>query len=176
MDRASRFTILLHLPGRHTVALIAAMPALPPRLRRSLTWDQGKEMALHAEISAALDMPVYVCDKASPWQRPSNENTNGRVSRRALRSISPAGAVVGLLSRRIFRQIPRMTLLAENLHRGGIRRARGHQSAAAVAIAQSPRHHPPPPDISTTSSEPARSIRRPDVHSRSYSSSVTGVM
>jgi hypothetical protein len=42
------------------------MSALPPELRRSLTWDQGKEMALHAEISAALGMPVYFCDKASP--------------------------------------------------------------------------------------------------------------
>ena len=92
VDRASRYTILLHLPGRHTAeavrdALIAAMSALPPRLRRSLTWDQGKEMALHAEISAALGMPVYFCDKASPWQRPSNENTNG-----LLRQYFPKGS------------------------------------------------------------------------------------
>jgi len=82
VDRASRYTILLHLPGRHTAeavrdALIAAMASLPPRLRRSLTWDQGKEMALHAEVTAALGMPVYFCEKASPWQRPSNENTSG---------------------------------------------------------------------------------------------------
>src|SRR6266516_6953134 len=73
VDRASRFTILLHLPGRHTAeavrdALIAAMASLPPGLRRSLPWDQGKEMALHAEVTAALGMPVYFCDKASPWQ------------------------------------------------------------------------------------------------------------
>jgi transposase, IS30 family len=82
VDRASRFTILLHLPGRHTAeavrdALIAAFCQIPQELRRSLTWDQGKEMALHREITAALGMPVYFCDKASPWQRPSNENTNG---------------------------------------------------------------------------------------------------
>ena len=82
VDRASRFTVLLHLPGRHTAeavrdALIAAFCQIPPELRRSLTWDQGKEMALHREITAALGMPVYFCDKASPWQRPSNENTNG---------------------------------------------------------------------------------------------------
>lgn len=82
VDRSSRFTILLHLPGRHTAeavrdALITAFCELPARLRRSLTWDQGKEMALHAEIARALGMPVYFCDKASPWQRPSNENTNG---------------------------------------------------------------------------------------------------
>jgi IS30 family transposase len=92
VDRASRYTILLHLPGRHTAeavrdALIAAMAALPPQLRQSLTWDQGKEMALHTEISAALGMPVYFCDKASPWQRPSNENTNG-----LLRQYFPKGS------------------------------------------------------------------------------------
>jgi IS30 family transposase len=92
VDRASRFTILLHLPGRHTAeavrdVLLAAMSQLPPPLRRSLTWDQGKELALHAEISAALSMPVYFCDKASPWQRPSNENTNG-----LLRQYFPKGS------------------------------------------------------------------------------------
>jgi transposase, IS30 family len=82
VERSSRFVILLHLPGRHTAeavrdAVIDAMGALPARLRRSLTWDQGSEMALHGEIAGALDMPVYFCQKASPWQRPSNENTNG---------------------------------------------------------------------------------------------------
>lgn len=92
VDRASRFTILLHLPGRHTAeavrdALIAAMSSLPPQMRRSLTWDQGKEMALHREVTAALDMPVYFCDKASPWQRPSSENTNG-----LLRQFFPKGS------------------------------------------------------------------------------------
>jgi IS30 family transposase len=82
VERTSRYTILLYLPGRHTAdairdAVIDALKDLPPQLRRSLTWDQGSEMALHAEIAAALGMPVYFCDKASPWQRPSNENTNG---------------------------------------------------------------------------------------------------
>jgi IS30 family transposase len=82
VERSSRYTILLYLPGRHTAeavrdAVIAAMGALPKHLRRSLTWDQGSEMALHAEIAEALGMPVYFCEKASPWQRPSNENTNG---------------------------------------------------------------------------------------------------
>ncbi len=82
MERSSRFTVLLHLPGRHTAeavrdALVQALAQLPPRLRRSLTWDQGSEMARHAEITQILGMPVFFCDKASPWQRPSNENTNG---------------------------------------------------------------------------------------------------
>jgi transposase, IS30 family len=83
VERTSRYVILLYLPdGRHTAeavrdALVAAMAHLPALLRRSLAWDQGKEMALHAQIARSLDMPVFFCDKASPWQRPSNENTNG---------------------------------------------------------------------------------------------------
>jgi transposase, IS30 family len=82
VERSSRYVILLHLPGRHTAnavrdAVIEAMKDLPAHLRRSLTWDQGSEMGLHAEITQALGMPVYFCEKASPWQRPSNENTNG---------------------------------------------------------------------------------------------------
>jgi transposase, IS30 family len=74
---------LLHVPGsRHTAeavadSLVAALAQLPAQLRRSLTWDQGKEMALHADISQALSMPVFFCDPHSPWQRPTNENTNG---------------------------------------------------------------------------------------------------
>ena len=83
VERLSRFTILLHLPsGRHIAedvrdALVAAMGQLPAELRRSLTWDQGSELALHAEIAQALGMPVFFCEPHSPWQRPSNENTNG---------------------------------------------------------------------------------------------------
>jgi len=92
IERSSRFTVLLHLPGRHTAdavrdALVHAMAEMPRQLRRSLTWDQGKEMALHAEITQSLDMPVFFCEKASPWQRPSNENTNG-----LLRQYFPKGS------------------------------------------------------------------------------------
>jgi IS30 family transposase len=83
VERTSRFTILLHLPGgRHTAeavrdAVIAALGPLPAQLRRSMTWDQGSELALHAEVAEALSMPVFFCDPHSPWQRPTNENTNG---------------------------------------------------------------------------------------------------
>jgi IS30 family transposase len=78
VERSSRLTVLLHLPGRHTAeavrdALVQALRQLPQR--RSLAWDQGSELALHAEIAQQLGMPVFFCEKASPWQRPSNENT-----------------------------------------------------------------------------------------------------
>jgi transposase, IS30 family len=86
VERSTRFVMLLHLP--HTAAagnraeqvrdaLIATVATLPAALRRSLTWDQGAEMSRHAEISLATDLPIYFCDPHSPWQRGSNENTNG---------------------------------------------------------------------------------------------------
>jgi IS30 family transposase len=82
VERSTRYVILLHLPDGHGAeavrdAIIAAMRELPEHLRRSLTWDQGVEMARHAEITVTADLPVYFCDPASPWQRGSNENTNG---------------------------------------------------------------------------------------------------
>ncbi len=82
VERASRFVMLARLPGDHSAetvrdALVAAMAGLPEQLRRSLAWDQGTEMALHRQIAMATGMPVYFCDPHSPWQRGSNENTNG---------------------------------------------------------------------------------------------------
>src|SRR5262245_12137468 len=82
VERNSRFTVLLHLPNGHgaeqvQTAIIAAMAKFPLQLRRSLTWDQGIEMANHVKISVATDMAIYFCDPHSPWQRATNENTNG---------------------------------------------------------------------------------------------------
>ena len=82
VERATRYVMLIHLPtGRTAEAvrdqLVATMTTLPAHLRGSLTWDQGAEMAAHRSFSVATDMPVYFCDPASPWQRGSNENTNG---------------------------------------------------------------------------------------------------
>jgi len=81
VERRSRFTILLHLSGKSaeavTAALIDVFTALPPELRQTLTWDQGTELFGHAQVTAATGVPVFFCAKASPWQRPSNENANG---------------------------------------------------------------------------------------------------
>ena len=81
VERTTGFLMLLHLPGDHTAATVAeaitaAIPQIPEVLRRSLTWDQGKEMALHTAITEATGLPIYFCDPHSPWQRGTNENTN----------------------------------------------------------------------------------------------------
>ncbi|WP_328860054.1 IS30 family transposase [Streptomyces sp. NBC_00306] len=128
VERATRYVMLLHLPGDHTAeavlgTLTATVQTLPAQLKRSLTWDQGSEMARHGEFTLATDIPVYFCDPASPWQRGSNENTNG-----LLRQYFPKGtdlsvhtpdhltAVADQLNRR-----PRKTLgwetPAERLHK-----------------------------------------------------------
>jgi IS30 family transposase len=82
VERTTRYVLLVHLPVDHTAesvrdGLINTMSTLPEHLRGSLTWDQGAEMAKHRAFSIATDMDVYFCDPASPWQRGSNENTNG---------------------------------------------------------------------------------------------------
>ena len=82
VERATRYTMLVHLPDGHTAeavrdGLITTISTLPAHLRGSLTWDQGAEMAGHKQFSMATDMTVYFCDPASPWQRGTNENTNG---------------------------------------------------------------------------------------------------
>ena len=82
VERRSRFVMLIGLPNGHTADLVADVLAakiteLPEQLRRSITWDHGKEMAQHARFSVATGVPVFFCDPRSPWQRGSNENTNG---------------------------------------------------------------------------------------------------
>lgn len=82
VERTTGFVVLLHLPGDRTAATLAdAMTVkvhdIPEILRRSLTWDQGSEMALHTKITEATGLPIYFCDPHSPWQRGTNENTNG---------------------------------------------------------------------------------------------------
>jgi IS30 family transposase len=82
VERSTRFVMLLHLPGRHGAvevreAMAAAILKLPVTLRRSVTWDQGIEMAQHREFTIDTGVGVFFCDPHSPWQRGSNENTNG---------------------------------------------------------------------------------------------------
>jgi IS30 family transposase len=82
VERTTGFVVLLHLPGDRTAATLAEamsakVPEIPEILRRSLTWDQGSEMALHTKITEATGLPIYFCDPHSPWQRGTNENTNG---------------------------------------------------------------------------------------------------
>ena len=82
VERMTGYLTLLHLPGRHDAASVAdavieQMSALPPWFARTLTWDRGTELAQHKRITAATGIAVYFADPYSPWQRGSNENTNG---------------------------------------------------------------------------------------------------
>ncbi|HEY8202446.1 MAG TPA: IS30 family transposase, partial [Actinomycetota bacterium] len=82
VERSTRNVMLLHLPGGRDARLVEramrqAISTLPAELARTITWDQGKEMAYHAEFTVATGIPVYFCDPHKPWRRGSNENTNG---------------------------------------------------------------------------------------------------
>ncbi|MGW0500501.1 IS30 family transposase [Streptomyces sp. NPDC003007] len=99
VERSTRYVMLLHLPTDHTAAsvrdaLTDAAHRLPPHLKQSLTWNQGSEMAAHRSFTVATDVPVYFCDPASPWQRGSNENTNG-----LLRQYFPKGTDLSVHNR-----------------------------------------------------------------------------
>ena len=91
VERQSRFVIIVKVADKRSdvvvAALIKAVRKLPIALRRSLTWDRGAELANHARFTVATDVQVYFCDPSSPWQRGSNENTNG-----LLRQYYPKGA------------------------------------------------------------------------------------
>ena len=96
VERTSRFTMLVKIPYDRTAERVAAllarkMETLPEFLRNSVTWDQGKEMARHAEFTVRTGLPVYFCDPHSPWQRGTNENTNG-----LLRQYFPKGTDLSL--------------------------------------------------------------------------------
>ena len=82
VERSTRYVVLLHLDGDHTAetvrdAMTAKVKTLPEHLVRSITWDQGSEMSQHARFRIDTGVDVYFCDPHSPWQRGSNENTNG---------------------------------------------------------------------------------------------------
>jgi len=107
VERSTRFVLLLHLPdGRSPVqvaeAMAKAIKTLPKELARSVTWDQGKEMAMHRTITVRTGVPIYFCDPHSPWQRGSNENTNG-----LLRQYMPKGTDLSEHSAADLRRIQR---------------------------------------------------------------------
>jgi IS30 family transposase len=82
VERATRFVMLLHLPKERTAeavrdAMTEIIQTLPEALRRSITWDQGRELSEHARFTVDTGVQIYFCDPHSPWQRGSNENTNG---------------------------------------------------------------------------------------------------
>ena len=92
VERQTRFVMLLKLENKETATVVAALKKriakLPDELKRSLTWDRGLELVAHRDFTVATDVDVYFCDPASPWQRGSNENTNG-----LLRQYFPKGKV-----------------------------------------------------------------------------------
>ncbi len=117
VERTTRFVMLVRIPydrnaDRVAYLLAEKMETLPKSMRDSVTWDQGKEMARHADFTIRTGMPVYFCDPHSPWQRGSNENTNG-----LLRQYFPKGTDLSLHSQeeldRVAAQLngrPRQTL------------------------------------------------------------------
>ena len=118
VERHSRFTMLVKLPRKDTTTVVAALAKhirkLPEQLRRSLTWDQGKEMSGHKRFTVATNVQVYFCDPRSPWQHGSNENTNG-----LLRQYFPRGTDLSCFSQAYLNAIalsnqrPRKTLAFE---------------------------------------------------------------
>jgi IS30 family transposase len=107
VERSTRYVLLLHLPNGGTAeavnaAMAKAIRRLPAELSRSVTWDQGTEMSKHKDFTVATGMQVYFCDPHAPWQRGSNENTNG-----LLRQFMPKGTDLNELSPNDLRQIER---------------------------------------------------------------------
>jgi transposase, IS30 family len=107
VERSTRFVLLLHLPNGASpdavnAAMAKAIGRLPAELARSVTWDQGVEMHRHRAFTVATGIQIYFCDPHSPWQRGSNENTNG-----LLRQYMPKGTDLSTYSRTDLRQIER---------------------------------------------------------------------
>jgi IS30 family transposase len=106
VERRSRYTLLAKVNGRDTSTVIAAIKQqitkLPAELRKSLTWDRGMELASHKEFTVATDVAVYFCDPQSPWQRGTNENTNG-----LLRQYFPDGTDLRVFSQAELNKVAR---------------------------------------------------------------------
>ena len=116
VERHTRFVMLIKVQGKDSAEVVGALSKhvrkLPRELRRSLTWDRGKEMANHKEFTFATDVQVYFCDPHSPWQRGSNENTNGLLRQYFPKGTDLSGFSQAYLNRIALRlnQRPRKTL------------------------------------------------------------------
>lgn len=107
VERTTRYVYLIHLPHGWKApqvrnALITQTAHIPPQLRRTLTWDQGRELTLHEDIEALTGFRIYFCDPHSPWQRGTNENTNG-----LLRQYFPKGTNLSIHTARHLREVAR---------------------------------------------------------------------
>jgi IS30 family transposase len=95
VERQTRFVMLVQVPNKDSASVVGALAKhvckLPVELRRSLTWDRGREMTNHKQFTVATDVQVYFCDPQSPWQRGSNENTNGLLRQYLPKATSLAG-------------------------------------------------------------------------------------
>jgi IS30 family transposase len=116
VERHSRFALLIKVPSKDTAVVVAALSRhvrkLPASLRRSLTWDRGLEMAKHKDFTVATNVKVYFCDPQSPWQRGTNENTNGLLRQYFPRRTDLSGYTQAHLNKVALRlnQRPRKTL------------------------------------------------------------------
>jgi IS30 family transposase len=106
VERQSRYLLLVRIPSKDTTQVVRALArqirTVPQQLRRSLTWDRGRELTAHRAFTVATDVQVYFCDPHSPWQRGSNENTNG-----LLRQYLPRGTNLATYSQADFNRIAR---------------------------------------------------------------------
>lgn len=116
VERQTRYVMLVKVGGKDTETVVNALikhaRKLPQELYKSLTWDRGKEMAGHKRFTLATDIQVYFCDPRSPWQRGSNENTNGLLRQYLPKGIDISGysqAQLNALARQL-NQRPRKTL------------------------------------------------------------------
>jgi hypothetical protein len=141
--------LLVHLPnGRGTElvrdALVDTVQTMPAHLKRSLTWDQGSEMGRHHEFTVATDIPVYFCDPAGPWQRGSNENTNGLLRQYFPTCMGAAVFVIGLAAVTYRRMPGRLTRVLPAARRGWLSLGVSTRPVSVRGLTQQRHEHRPP--------------------------------